>query len=64
MHYFLHSAVASLLFINQEFKMLLMTGFYSPNMHFRNLGFAENVVIYMQRVILDLESGGYDLSDL
>lgn len=64
MHYFLHLAVASLLFINQEFKMLLMTGFYSPDLHFRNLGFAENVVIYIQRVILDLESSGSDLSDL
>lgn len=64
MRYFLHLAVASLLFTNQEFKMLLMTGFYRSNLHFRNLGFAENVVIYIQRVILDLESSGSGLSDL
>lgn len=41
-----------------------MTGFYSPNLHFRNAGFAENVVIYIQRVILDLESSRSNLSDI
>jgi hypothetical protein len=52
------------LFINQEFRMSPMADFYSPDLHFRNAGFAENVAIYIKCVILDLESCRYDFSDV